>query len=31
VTFAIVGGTGKFDKARGTVTVKTPKFTYRVK
>jgi hypothetical protein len=31
VTFAIVGGTGKFKNARGTVTVKTPMFTYRVK
>jgi hypothetical protein len=30
VTFAIVGGTGEFKKARGTVTVKTPEFTYRV-
>jgi hypothetical protein len=30
VTFAIVGGTGKFRKAHGTVTVKTPEFTYRV-
>jgi hypothetical protein len=31
VTFEIVGGTRKFKKARGTVTVKTPEFTYRVK
>jgi hypothetical protein len=30
VTFAIVGGTGKFKKAQGTVTVKTPEITYRV-
>jgi hypothetical protein len=31
VTFATVGGTAKFKKAHGTVTVKTPQFTYRVK
>jgi hypothetical protein len=31
VTFAIAGGTGDFKKAHGTVTVITPKFTYRVK
>jgi hypothetical protein len=31
VTVAIVGGTAKFKKAHGTVTVKTPQFTYRVK
>jgi hypothetical protein len=31
VTFAIVGGTGEFKKARGTVRVKSPRFTYRVK
>jgi hypothetical protein len=31
VTFAIVGGTRRFKKARGTVTVKTPKFTYKVR
>jgi hypothetical protein len=30
VTFAIVGGTGEFKKARGMVTVKSPKSTYRV-
>jgi hypothetical protein len=31
VTFAIVGGTGDFKKARGTVTNKAGQFTYRVK
>ena len=31
VTFAIVGGIGKFKRAHGTVTVKTPEFTYRVR
>ena len=31
VTVAIVGGTAKFKKPHGTVTVKTPQFTYRVK
>jgi hypothetical protein len=30
VTFAIVGGTGKFKKAQGTATVKTPEITCRV-
>jgi hypothetical protein len=30
VTFAIVGGTGKFKKAHGTVTVKPSEITYRV-
>jgi hypothetical protein len=28
VTFAIVGGTGTFDKARGTVTIDNGQFTY---
>jgi hypothetical protein len=28
VTFAIVGGTGDFDKARGTVTIANGQFTY---
>jgi hypothetical protein len=31
VTFAIVGGTGKFKKAHGTVRNKAGKFTFRVR
>jgi hypothetical protein len=31
VTFAIVGGTGDFKKAHGTVTNKAGEFTFRVK
>jgi hypothetical protein len=31
MTFAIVGGTGKYKKARGTVTNKAGEFTFRVR